>query len=203
MPAHIPIERVSFALAPDFKSNFSRTVRITAKTNGVPRSQPEILTGEITRVHIPASGLAPEVDDLSLTIPATLGANLEHSATVELAIEDGDDRPIDVASASLDMRQRKICFAKPAYAASITLEYGDSKLQAPIYDFARFFNPLAPTILATLSSESPNPEYIVRPAPHRTLTERHPEVLWLALLAVVAVLATVAFRSSKQIERQH
>ena len=198
VPAHIPIERISFALAPGSKPNFSRPVRITATPQQPPHTQPEVLTGEIARIHLPATATSPAINEELLTIPATLGANLKHPATVELAIENGDDRPIPLASATLEMRQRKLCFAPPP-GEQITLDYGDPTLHAPVYDFARLFNPAAPTTLATLTPELPNPIYTPRPAPTRSLTERHPELLWLALTAVVAILAVVAFRSSKHI----
>ncbi len=199
IPAQIPIERVSFTLAHEGNpTNFSRTIRITAVPHEPAHAQPEILSGQITRIHLPATASTPAVDDQILTVPATLGANLKYPATVEFAIENGDDRPIPLASATLEMRQRKLCFA-PQAGESITLDYGDPTLRAPVYDFARLFNPAAPTTLATLTPEQPNPIYIPRQSPARDLTERHPELLWLALLAVVATLAVVAFRSSKHI----
>ena len=52
LPERIPIERVSFDLAPTFKANFSRDVRITDRPDGSSSSVSESLAGTILRVHL-------------------------------------------------------------------------------------------------------------------------------------------------------
>ena len=207
LPAHVPIERIAFFLGagpdgrPD-RANFSRTVKITATTLDHPGSQanlpPEFLSGEITRIHLPATPATPPIETQVLSIPATLGVNLKSAAKVELAVENGDDRPLPLTAAILAMRQRKLCFLATPAATQVTLAYGDLTLQPPLYDLARLFNPAAPTRLATLGPEQANPSYTPRPAIHRSFTEAHPELLWLALLGVIGVLAVLAFRARPQ-----
>src|SRR5580704_11045902 len=62
IPRRVPVERVSFVLAPDFKGNFSRKVRVTAIADAKPAGDgdgnadlraplPEVVTGNILRVH--------------------------------------------------------------------------------------------------------------------------------------------------------
>ncbi len=209
LPAHIPVERVAFTLAPvvDGKpdhTNFSRTVRITAaaahpSSHDRHLAPPETLSGEISRVNLTEAG--QKISQQSLSIPATLGENTTDDATVEIAVQNGDDHPLPLAAVTLEMRQRSLCFQTPEGPSptALTLAYGDPTLAPPIYDLARLFNPASPTRPATLLAEQPNPLYTPRPTPQRSLTDRHPELLWLALLAVIGVLAVVAFRSSKHI----
>jgi hypothetical protein len=199
LPAHIPVERVSFDLDPGDKTNFSRPVRIDAWVGETPRrskSEPleENLFGEISRVKLTAGG--KDIHEESLSVPATLGANARGNAQVTVAIENGDDRPIPLRAVRLEMRQRKLCFDAPAQP--VTMFYGDDALRGPIYDYARLFQPEAAFTLGQLQPEQPNPSFVPRSVRH-SFTERHPALLWVALLAVVAVLGTVAFRSAKSV----
>ena len=197
LPERVPIERVSFTLAPDFKSNFSRDVRITDRPAGTPASSAEAIAGTILRVHLTQAGR--EIRQQQLSIPATLGSNMQSAATVEVAIQNGDDAPLPVTAVSLEMRERKLCFDAPS-ADPLTLFYGDSTLTAPKYDYARLFSPATPIQAAQLAPELPNPIYHPRPDT-RPLTERHPDLLWIVLLIVVCVLGVVAFHSSKKLPR--
>ena len=210
LPAHVPVERIRFAVQPGDHTNFSREVRINAtpvesSRDGIP-FQPERLDGEISRVHLPSRvpGNQP-IDAESLTIPATLGANLQRPASVEVLVRNGDDLPVPFASVTLEMRERKLCFQLPAPPDGagpdepVSLLYGDPALPAPSYDYARLFNPADPAQPATLGPEEPNPGYTQRPQPARAFTERHPQLLWLALIAVVAALGFVAFRQSRSL----
>jgi hypothetical protein len=52
--------------------------------------------------------------------------------------------------------------------------------------------------MAQLGPEQKNPAYRDRPDT-RPFTERHPHLLWIALLGVICVLAIVAIRSSKTV----
>ncbi len=197
LPERVPIERVSFALAPAFKSNFSRDVRITARPAGTPASSAETINGTILRVHLTQSGR--EIRQQQLSIPATIGSNLQSAATVEVAIENGDDAPLPVTAVRLEMRERKLCFDAPS-AGPLTLFYGDPTLTAPQYDYARLFSPATPMHTAQLGTELPNPAYHPRPD-SRPLTERYPDLLWIALLVVVCALGVVAIHSSKKLPK--
>ena len=197
LPAHVPAERLSVTLAPTFTGNFSREIDITATPNS-PNPTPEHISGTIERVHLAEAG--HDLRQQQLTIPATLGANLQDDATIDLRIDNGDDPPLPLAAIALDMRERRLCFPLPTTTEPLTLFYGDPALAAPVYDFARTFSP-ATSVSARLAPEQPNPAYTARPAPTRTLTERHPELLWVALLAVVCTLAVVATHSAKRMPR--
>ena len=43
-------------------------------------------------------------------MPAILGSNMQGAATVEVAVDNGDDTPLPITAIRLEMRQRKICF---------------------------------------------------------------------------------------------
>jgi len=115
VPTRVPVERVEFVLAPGFKANFSRDVRVTATiepgakpVDGDGRAPlPEVITGNILRVHTTETGREIRVEQLG--IPAILGSNLQQPAKIEVAIENGDDEPLPIAAVRLEMRQRKLC----------------------------------------------------------------------------------------------
>jgi len=197
LPERVPVEQVSFVLAPDFKANFSRDVHISDRPRGTPKTAAETIDGTILRVHLTQAGR--EIRQQQLSVPAILGANLQGAASVEVAIDNGDDIPLRIAAVRLEMRQRKLCFSAPT-AQPVTLFYGDDGLTTPQYDYARLFSATAKTKVAQLGPEQLNPIYRSRPDT-RALTERYPDILWIALLAVICILAVVALRSAKTVHR--
>jgi hypothetical protein len=208
LPERIPIERLSVDIPATYKANFSRDVRIFDHPLKTPDTQisqdisdilppaSENLAGTVFRVHLTESGR--EIHQQQLTVPATLGSNMQSAATAEVAIDNGNDPPLPITAIRLEMRQRKLCFDAPAAAQPLTLFYGDPSLTAPQYDYARLFSPSSEIHTAQLSPERLNPIYRDRPD-QRPLTERRPHLLWIVLLAVICILATVAIRSSKTI----
>ncbi|HEY6412631.1 MAG TPA: DUF3999 family protein [Edaphobacter sp.] len=197
LPERVPIERVSFTLANDFKSNFSRDVRISDRPAGTPPSAGENIVGTILRVKLAQGGR--EIREQQLSIPATIGSNLQSAATVEVAVENGNDTPLPITAVRLEMRQRKLCFDVPT-SEPLTLYYGDPALTAPQYDYARLFSAASSTRMAELGPERRNPIFRARPDT-RPITERHPELVWIALLAVICILGVVAVHSSKRLPR--
>jgi len=197
LPERVPVERVSFVVAPDFKSNFSRDVRVSDHPEGTPESAAEVIDGTILRVRLNQAG--HEIRQQQLSVPATLGANMQGAASVKVAIDNGDDAPLPIAAIQLEMRQRMLCFSAST-AEPVTLFYGDTGLAAPQYDYARFFSATARTETAQLGPVQLNPAYRARPDT-RALTERYPDILWIALLAVICILAVVALRSARTIHR--
>lgn len=203
IPARVPIERITVDLDPTDHTNFSRTLSIIAqelppasKTDAPAIQEPaERLSGEISRVRLNEAG--QQIQEESLSVPATLGSNSQSPASIEVAIENGDDRPLKIRAVRLEMRERKLCFAVPA--SPTTLLYGAPTVPAPVYDFGRLFNPAEPVRIATLGAEQPNPLYTAPQPKPKSLTERYPQLLWIALFAVVAILAAVAFRSAKRL----
>jgi hypothetical protein len=226
IPARVPVERVSFVLAPGFKGNFSRDVRVTAEAlpsdKHAPEEAPgnpevptdamagdeatrapvpsETVRGTVLRVHTTQAG--HELRREQMSMPATLGANLQREAKIAVTIENGDDQPLPIAAVRLEMRQRKLCFeapAAPGASTGLALFYGDSALVAPVYDYARLFTASDKPLAAELGPELVNPGFHPRPVAAKSFTERHPEVLWIALLAVVCVLGMVALRSARKV----
>jgi hypothetical protein len=82
----------------------------------------------------------------------------------------------------------------------VTLYYGDDALPAPQYDYVRLFSVAMHTNRAELGPERLNPAFRTRPDT-RALTERYPDLLWIALLAVICILAVVAMRSARHVHR--
>jgi Protein of unknown function (DUF3999) len=195
LPERIPIERVSFDLSPTYKGNFSRDVHITDHPDSTANPASETLAGTIYRVHLTQT--SHEIRQEQLSVPATLGSNMQSAATVQVAVENGDDTPLPIKAIRLEMRQRKICF-DAADNEPLTLYYGDPALTAPQYDYARLFSSSGTIHTAQLGPEQSNPAYRARPDA-RPLTDRHPHLLWIVLLIVICILAIVAIRSSKTV----
>ena len=197
LPQRVPVERITFDIAPTFKVNFSRDVHVFDRPEGTSAFSGENTFGTIQRVHLTQAGR--EIREQQLSIPATIGSNLQSPATVEVVVDNGDDAPLPITAIRLEMRQRNLCFN--AGTQLLTLFYGDASLAAPLYGYARFFSFAAHTHLAQLGPEQLNPTYRPRPDT-RPLTERHPDVLWIALLIAVCSLALVAIHSTKTFKQR-
>jgi hypothetical protein len=140
-----------------------------------------------------------EIRQQQLSIPATLGSNLQSSAQVEIAVNNGDDVPLPITAVRLEMRERKLCFDASSLAP-ITLFYGDDALAAPQYDYARTFSGAGAIHLAQMGIEQQNPVYSPRPDT-RAAMERHPGLVWVIFLGVIFVLAVIAIRSTRHVAR--
>jgi hypothetical protein len=199
LPAHVPVESVAFAIAPEFINNFSREITVTDRPEDDPHAAAETLHGTILRVRMNKGG--QEIKQEQGSIPATLGANLQHDAIVEVHVDNGSDKPLPLTTVKLEMRRRELCFNAPLAAHEVTLFYGDAALDGPSYDYARLFTAADKVVTASLGTERKNLAYTPRPEPLRPLTERHPELLWIVLLAVVCVLAVIALHSAKRVHK--
>lgn len=191
VPAHVPVERVRVELADGFAANFVRGVSVAEGT------EPAADAGEISRTKmklVSAPG-APPINAERLWVDAVLAGNLRAAERVTVLVHNGDDKPLPMRAVMLEMRQRKICFAAAA-GASYVLRYGDAALGAPVYDYARMFDSGVPAAEASLGAEQVNASYAAR-TDVRSYTERHPELIWVALIAVVAVLGATAVSSAK------
>lgn len=200
IPAHVPVERVTFVMAADDKTNFSRSVTVTAtaKNDKDMPSANEVVGGEISRVRMTSGGR--EIHEENLVVTAILGSNARVAMVLKVSVENGDDKPLAIRAIRLEMRERKLCFDAPGEA--VTMYYGDDKLLAPVYDYSRLFRPEEAAASAKLEAEQPNPIYVAR-EDERSLTDKHPELLWVALIAVVFVLGVVALRSAKRVPQRH
>jgi hypothetical protein len=109
-----------------------------------------------------------------------------------ITIDNGDDPPLACDRIQPQVLERRLYF-EPQAKTSVTLYYGDAKLAAPVYDYAKFFHEDANAPQAQLGAEFQNAAYTGRPD-DRPWSERHRVVLWAAMLLAVAVLAFLAIR---------
>jgi hypothetical protein len=200
VPANLPLDRLSFA-SDDPQAVFSRTADLerfrssqTAETAAEDASRQEMpMQSEgIALIQAP-EGKAALPSGSSGAINLGLGA-VPYASTVRLTIQNGDDAPLALHDIALQMRERQVCFLRQP-GTSYTLRYGDPLLGAPEYD-------LSPIEAAAMSvSESAlGAERALAPEPAiglRPFTERHPVLLWIALIVVVGTLGFVALRSAR------
>ncbi|HZC24393.1 MAG TPA: hypothetical protein VE866_13705, partial [Candidatus Binatia bacterium] len=174
----VPLNRISFHVAAG-QVNFRRVVTLEDDKDATFGS------GEISRVRVNRAGTLVVNEELS--IAASGGAS-----QFTIAIDNGDNPPLNVTGAELLSIERRIYF-DPQGKSTLRLYYGDEKLSAPVYDYARFFHQDASAAQAQLGTGAHNAQYAGRPD-ERPWSERHPGVLWSVMLVAVAVLALVAFR---------
>jgi hypothetical protein len=196
LPPHVPVDRVAFTFGPT-PAAFSRDVRITAapqtsrptSTDAIP-AEPTISNGSILRLHTTQEG--HRIDEEQNTIDLSTAPS-DTATQWTVSIDNGDDAPLTLNDIRLEMLQRSLCF-EAAPATTYTLTYGDPALEAPRYDYATLFTPNSSAPTVTLGPEQPNPNFQPRPD-DRPFSERHSTLLWIALLAVLALLGFVALRS--------
>ncbi len=192
VPAHVPVEELRIAPAPGPGPNFARAVAVTARADDDPFTEPEILdAGLLQTTRIPSGDprLNP-IDVEETNFPSTLGATLASPATVEVAVANGAGAPLPLASATLAMRERRLCFtALPG--AVYTLRYGDPALVAPFY--ADPPQASATVLNAELGPQKRNPHWTTR-RDHRRFFDRHPELFWMLVLACTGTMGGTALQ---------
>jgi hypothetical protein len=202
--AHVPVERVEFVVGVE-PANFSRDVTVQAgpvvtgkQVDSEMRDQalpgPVGTTGSLLRLHATRDGHKIDEEDLAVGGPYVDFGPMGSTWTV--TVDNGDDVPLAITAVKLEMAERQLCFDAAA-GAEYTLMYGDPALSAPRYDYATLFVAEADAARATLAAEQVNPEYEPRPD-ERPFTEKHPALLWVALVAVVVVLGVVAVKTAKE-----
>lgn len=179
----IPVERVAFSVDGSITTNFRRDVEIRDEKDNW------IGSGDVERVHMVRGGqkIDSEHDSVSFS-------GIGH-ATIKVIVHNGDDRPLNFAGARLQQLERRIYFESPGQA-QLTLYYGDEKLTPPVYDYAKLFQQSKNSTAATLGAETSNVGYTERPD-ERPWSERHPVVLWIAIIAAVLGLGAIALRSMR------
>ena len=178
LPPRVPLNRISFQVAPG-QVNFRRIVSLEGDKDM------QFGSGEISRVRVNRAGTLVVNEELS--VAASGGVD-----QFTIAIDNGDNPPLNLSGAELLSIERRVYF-DPQGKAALRLYYGDEKLPAPVYDYARFFHQEASAATAQLGPGTHNAQYAGRPD-ERPWSERHPGILWSAMLLAVAVLALVAFR---------
>jgi hypothetical protein len=198
VPAHVPVDQVVFvpsASPVQFSRNVSITVRPILPMRGSETMQPPrtvTSSGNLLRVHGVQAGQRIDEERLSMDAP---WVDFSTPEKWEIAIENGDDAPLTLQSVRLQMVERDLCFDADG-TGNYTLYYGDPVLEAPRYDYAMLFALQANASRVAAGPEQLNRAYQPRPD-SRPFTEKHPALLWMALVAVIALLGFVAVRSAK------
>jgi hypothetical protein len=178
VPERVPLSRIAFHIDPA-QVNFRRTVSVE-DAQGRP-----FASGEISRVRINRGGTLVTNEELSLNVSG-------NSGQITINIDNGDNPPLTITSAEPLSLERRIYF-DPQGKGTLKLYYGDSKLDAPIYDYARFFHADPSPAEAQLAPGAHNPQYTGRPD-ERPWSERHPGILWTAMTVAVLALMLLALR---------
>ena len=199
VPAHVPVERVEFAVGAS-PANFSREVRVAVEeiderpaSDVSPAPQRSMSSGNLLRIHSVQNGHRIDAENLAVDAPAMQFAT---PSKWTVSIDNGSDTPVAIESVRLEIVERNLCFDATAQS-HYALYYGDPALEAPRYDYATLFAPEADSVRASLGPEQANGEFQARPDA-RPFTERHPALLWVALLAVIGLLGLIAVRTGKR-----
>ncbi len=180
----VPLERVEFTID-SAQINFSRPVNIICDGRNIASS-------EITRVRLNRQGRKIESEQLAIDLD---GARCKD---YRVEIDNGDDRPLAISAITPLLLERRVYF-EPKSGANLKLYYGDEKLAAPNYDFAKFFAPADEegATRSELGAEALNAAFTGRPD-ERPWTERNAGVMWAAMILAVAGLGFWALKGFKQ-----
>jgi hypothetical protein len=185
VPPRVPLERVLFRVAPRL-INFRRSVSVTDEHGG------QVASGEITRIRMNRGGTMVTSEELALkVIPG------QDSDRLTVTVDNGDDPALTFDSVQPQSIERRLYFDAQS-ETTLNLYYGDQKLAAPVYDYAKFFKADPAAVKARLGTGTNNAVYHGRPD-DRPWSERHRAVLWAAMLLAVAVLAGLAIRGLKTV----
>jgi len=116
---------------------------------------------------------------------------------LKVTVDNGDNPPLSISGVEVLSVERRVYF-DPQGKSPLHLYYGDSKLDSPVYDYARFFKADPAAARAELGPGTHNEAYRGRPD-DRPWSERHKAVLWLAMLLAVIVLAALAIRGLRTV----
>jgi len=183
IPSRVPLERILFRVAPR-QTNFRRNVSVTDEQGG------QVASGGITRIRMNRGGTMVTSEELAVkVIPG------QDSDRLTVTIDNGDDPALTFDSVQPQSIERRLYF-EPQHETVLNLYYGDQKLAAPVYDYAKFFKADPAAVKARLGTGTHNAAYHGRPD-DRPWSERHRSLLWTAMLLAVAVLAGLAIRGLK------
>ena len=184
VPANVPAEKVVFGVDAA-QPNFRRSVEIRDDKDMV------LSIGETNRIHMVRAGQKIDSEDDEVDF-SEIGQK-----SLKIVIHNGDDPPLKLHSASLQQIARRLYFDAPAQG-QLTLYYGDEKLERPEYDYAKLFLNSKDAGAGQLGSEVENSAYTGRPD-DRPWSERHPAVLWVAIVAAVLLLGALALKSMRAV----
>jgi hypothetical protein len=193
VPANVPVDSIVFI--PSVSSgNFHRQVEVEVESAADKQSGNSPSNGsnfDILRYHGVRNGKRIDEEQLNEGVSSRPGAT--HWT---VTIQNGDDPPVALDSVKLEMFAHRLCFDATAGTA-YSLYYGDQALTAPQYDYASLFHADKEAAQATFGPAQTNPQFTPRPD-DRPFTERHPALLWIALVVAVVVLGSIALKTAKQ-----
>jgi hypothetical protein len=178
IPEKVPVNRVLLHVAPA-QVNFRRTVSVEDAKGR------QVASGDISRVRVNRGGTLVIAEELAINVGTSSGR-------LTLTIDNGENPPLSIVGAEPLSLERRIYF-DPQGKTALRLYYGDEKLSAPAYDYARFFHLDASPAEAQLAAGAHNAQYAGRPD-DRPWSEQHTAILWGAMLLAVLVLAVLALR---------
>ncbi|HTC66435.1 MAG TPA: DUF3999 family protein [Candidatus Acidoferrum sp.] len=186
VPANTPVERLALDIDPT-QPNFCRQIQIRGSKDEAYGTQ------QISHIHMLRNGQKVDVERTSVELCGNC------QGTLKAVIQNGDDPPLKISGAHLQQWERRIYFDSDA-GERPWVYYGDEKLGAPEYDYAKLFQKNARVEPVGLDPEANNAAYVPRPD-DRPWSEQHPALLWVAILAAVVILGAVALRSLKTIAK--
>ena len=176
--AAIPVAELSFETS---QPEFYRAVRIL--TSADAKEWQPAGGGEIYRYSV--AGRTEE----SLRVSSY---ELGGSRFWRVEILNGNDVPLSSLRMSLAM-SRRIALFRPRESRSYRLIYGNDRAAAPQYDFSRTLR-IRPNELLSRLDLGPE-ETTANYADPRPFTERHPNLLWIALALAIVLLGYAALRA--------
>jgi hypothetical protein len=183
IPPRVPLNRILFRVEPA-QVNFRRTVSVEDAKSA------QFGSGEISRVRVNRAGTLVTNEELAVNV---FGSNSDAgSGRLVITIDNGDNAPLNILAAEPLTLERRVYF-DPQGKTALRLYYGDEKLYAPVYDYARFFHLDASPAEAQLGPGAHNALYTGRPD-DRPWSERHMGVLWAAMILAVLALGVLALR---------
>lgn len=193
LSAKVPIERIRFDIDSS-QVNFVRPVDVQSEVqnegsgaDAKEKTEWTVGSGTITKIHVQRGGKKIDQEDSSVGVFAPA------QGTLKIVVHNGDDQPLKINDAQLQQVERRIYFQSPA-ASQATLYYGNERLAAPRYDYAKLFQMDPAAAETQLQAEEMNTAYQKPPDP-RPWSERHPAAMWAALIGAILVLGGVALRS--------
>jgi len=190
IPANVRVDRLLFQVAQG-QINFRRAVEVTesAAQGSQESTSYDVASGDISRVQLKRGGTVVNSEQLALPMQRP------RADRVTVTISNGDDPPLAVDRVQPQAVEQRVFF-EPKGKTQLRLYYGDEKLGAPVYDYAKFFQDDNPTAQAQLGQPEANAAFTGRPD-DRPWSERHKAVLWIAMILAVAGLGALALRGMK------
>jgi hypothetical protein len=125
VPANTPVERLTLNIDPN-QPNFCRQIEIRGGKDEPYGTQ------QISRIHMLRNGQKVDVERTSIELCRNC------QGTLKAVIQNGDDPPLKINGAHLQQWERRIYFDSEA-GERPWVYYGDEKLGAPEYDYAKIF----------------------------------------------------------------